>query len=91
MLKARELEQAYATWRQLQKDRKPDEARAFLEANREKLTRYKQVEGVKKNEAKFNEMIRMVERSALDADTKADRISGMKTRMDSVAKKLVSN
>ena len=91
MLKARELEQAYATWRQLQKDRKPDEARAFLEANREKLTRYKQVEGVKKNEAQFNEMIRMVERSALDADTKADRISGVEAQMESFAKILVSN
>jgi hypothetical protein len=88
---ARELEQAYATWRQLQKDRKPDEARAFLEANREKLTRYKQVEGVKKNEAKFNEMIRMVERSSLDADTKADRISGIRARMDQSARQLVSN
>jgi hypothetical protein len=36
-------------------------------------------------------MIGMVERSSLDADTEADRISEMKTRMDSVAKKLVSN
>jgi hypothetical protein len=60
-----------------------------LEANREKLTRYKQVEGVKKNEAKFNEMIRMVELSALDADTKADRISGFRARMDNSAKRLV--
>ena len=46
-----------------------------LGANRQKLTRYKQVEGVKNNEAKFNEMIRMVERSSsLDADQKATRI-----------------
>ena len=87
---ARELEQAYATWRQLQKNRKPDEARAFLEANREKLTRYKQVEGVKKNEAKFNEMIRMVERSSsLDSDEKAARISNIKGRMDQAARRLV--
>ena len=86
---ARELEQAYATWRQLQKDRKPEEARAFLEANREKLTRYKQVEGVKKNEAKFNEMIRMVERSSsLDADEKAARISNIKGRMDLMARRI---
>ena len=61
---AKVLEEAYATWRQPQKDRKPEEARAFLEANREKLTRYKQLEGVKRNEAKFNEMIRLVERSS---------------------------
>lgn len=88
---AKELEKTYATWRQLQKDRKPEEAREFLEANREKLTRYKQVEGVKNNEAKFTEMIRMVERSALDADTKADRISGIRARMDQSARKLVSN
>ena len=89
MLKARELEQAYATRRQLQKDRKPEEARVFMEANREKLTRYKQVEGVKKNEAKFNEMIRMVERSSsLDADEKATRISNIKGRMDLMARKI---
>jgi hypothetical protein len=49
------------------------------------------VEGVKNNEAKFTEMIRMVERSALDADTKADRISGIRARIDQSARKLVSN
>jgi hypothetical protein len=86
---AKVLEQAYATWHQLQKDRKPEEAREFLEANREKLVRYKQVEGVKKNEAKFNEMIRMVERSpTLDADEKAARISSIKGRMDVTARRV---
>ena len=86
---AKVLEQAYATWRQLQKDRKPEEAREFLEANREKLTRYKQVEGVKRNEAKFNEMIRMVERSSsLDAEQKAARISNIKGRMDVMARRV---
>ena len=60
-----------------------------MEANREKLTRYKQVEGVKKNEAKFNEMIRMVERSSsLDADEKASRISNIKGRMDVMARRV---
>jgi len=60
-----------------------------LEANREKLTRYKQVEGVKKNEAKFNEMIRMVERSSsLDAEEKATRISSIKGRMDVMARRV---
>jgi len=86
---AKVLEQAYATWRQLQKDRKPEEAREFLEANREKLTRYKQVEGVKRNEAKFNEMIRMVERSSsLDSEQKAARISNIKGRMDVMARRV---
>ena len=86
---AKELEKTYATWRQLQKDRKPEEAREFLEANREKLTRYKQVEGVKNNEAKFNEMIRMVERSSsLNADEKAARISNIKGRMDVMARRV---
>jgi hypothetical protein len=47
------------------------------------------VEGVKNNEAKFNEMIRMVERSSsLDADAKAARISNIKGRMDIAARKL---
>ena len=60
-----------------------------MEASREKLIRYKQVEGVKKNEAKFNEMIRMVERSSsLDADEKAARISNIKDRMDLMARKI---
>jgi hypothetical protein len=86
---AKVLEQAYATWHQLQKDKKPEEARDFLEANREKLTRYKQVEGVKKNEAKFNEMIRMVERSStMDAEQKAARISNIKGRMDLMARRV---
>jgi hypothetical protein len=86
---AKVLEEAYATWRRLQKDKKPQEAREFLEANREKLVRYKQVEGVKKNEAKFNEMIRMVERSSsLDAEEKAARISSIKGRMDVLARRV---
>ena len=86
---AKVLEQAYATWRQLQKDRKPEEAREFLEANREKLIRYKQVAGVKRNQAKFNEMIRMVQRSSsMDADAKARRISDIRRRMDLVARRV---
>lgn len=85
---AKILEQAYATLHQLQKDRKPEEARAFLEANREQLTRYQQVEGVKRGEAKFNEMIRMLQRSSLDADEKAARISSIKSRMDVMARRV---
>ena len=63
-----------------------------MEANREKLTRYKQVEGVKRNEAKFNEMIRMVERSSsLDAEQKAARISNIKGRMDVMARRVTED
>jgi hypothetical protein len=86
---AKVLEEAYPTYRQLRKDRKPGEAREYLEANREKLIRYKEVAGVKRNQAKFNEMIRMVQRSpSMDGDEKARRISDIRRRMDLMARRV---
>ena len=86
---AKVLEEAYATYRQLRKDRKPGEAREYLEANREKLIRYQEVASVKRNQAKFNEMIRMVQRSSsMDGDEKARRISDIRRRIDLMARRV---
>jgi hypothetical protein len=86
---AKVLEEAYATWRQLRKDRKPEEAREFLEANREKLLSYKEVADVQRNQAKFNEIIRIVQRSpSMDGDEKARRISDIRRRMDVMARRV---
>ena len=81
---AQVLEQAHATYQQLIKDGKIADAREYLTDHRSELVRYGSVEGVKKGEAKFNEMIRMIERSAKDPDQKRieiDRIRGQQDKM----------
>jgi Large polyvalent protein associated domain 38/ADP-Ribosyltransferase in polyvalent proteins len=83
---AKVLEQAYGTYHALLKQGKTEEAREFLDSNREEIGRYKRVEGVKAAEAKFNEMIRMIERSAMDPEVKRERIQQIQAQKDRVAR-----
>lgn len=85
---AKELEQAHATYRQLLKDGKIEDAKEYAEDNKEALSRYRQVEGVKKIAAKFNERIRAIERSDIDADQKKEQIANINKMKESVAKRL---
>jgi hypothetical protein len=82
---AKELEQAYGTWRALQKEGKTLEASEFYEANKPELAKYKNVEAVKRAEAKFNERIRIIERSNMDSDAKRDLIRSVQAQKDRVA------
>lgn len=83
---AKELEQAYGTWRSLQKEGKTLEAAEFYEDNRDKLGRYRSVEAVKRGEAKFNERIRMIERSNMQPDEKRELIRSIQSQKDRVAR-----
>ena len=85
---AKDLEQAHATYRQLLKDGKIEDAKEYAEDNKEALSRYRQVEGVKKIAAKFNERIRAIERSDIDADQKKEQIANINKMKESVAKRL---
>jgi hypothetical protein len=80
------LEQAHATYRQLIKDGKIGDARQYLTDNRDKLQRYGMVEGIKRGEAKFTEMIRMIERSAKSADAKREQIDKIRDQQDRMAR-----
>jgi hypothetical protein len=83
---AREIEQAYGTWRSLQKEGKTAEAKEFFEDHKGDLTKYRKVEGIKRGEAKFNERIRMIERSNIPADQKRDLIRTIREQKDRLAR-----
>lgn len=82
---AKELEQAYGTYRMLVKQN-PAEAREFYQENKEALAKYRGVERVKSTEAKYNEMIRMIERSSIDPELKRERIQRIQVQKDKVAR-----
>lgn len=83
---AKVLEQAYGTWTNLIKQGKVDEAREFFESNKDQIARYKVVERVKQGEAKFNELVRMIERSNMDPDQKKTRIREIRAMQDKLAR-----
>ena len=85
---AKVLEQAYGTWRSLIKQGKVAEAREYFADNKDQIARYRMVEKVKAGEAKFNEMIRMIERSGLDPDAKRERINLIRAQQDRMARVL---
>jgi len=87
---AKELEQAHATYRQMLKDGRSEEAMDYAADNMDKLTRYRQVETVKRMESKMNERIRMIERSDLDRDQKKDEITTINRQKELVAKRIAA-
>lgn len=87
---AKELEQAYGTWRALQKSGKPQEAAEFLAENREEITRYRRVTQVKAVEGKLNERIRQIERGSMDGDAKREAIRAVRVQKEALAKRLAA-
>lgn len=85
---AKELEQAYGTFRMLIKEGKLEEAREFRAENLDKLKRYKLVGSVKKAESLLNERIRMIERSEMDPDLKREKILEIQKKKDLVARRV---
>lgn len=88
---AEEVERAYATWRQLQKEGKNAEAMEFFTDHRDEIVKYRSVNKVKDGEAKFTEMIRMIERSTkMGADEKKARIIQIRQMQDTLARTLTA-
>jgi len=85
---AREIEQAYGTFQSLVKQGRREEAKEFLDENRETLAKYKGVEQAKRAASTMNERIRMIERSALDPDVKQERIRAIREQQDKIARSL---
>lgn len=86
---AKSLEEAYATYRSLLKQGQGDEARAYREDHIEELRKYPVVEAVKKQEARFNEQIKLIERSSsLDSTQKRERILAFQNQKSRVAQRL---
>ena len=80
------IEQAYGTYRSLLKQGRGEEAKEFLDDNRDKLAKYRNVSQVKSAEAKLNERIRLIERSNIAPEDKRARIAAINVEKDRVAR-----
>jgi len=87
---AREIEQAYGTWRALQKEGKVQEAEEFAQDHQEELSKYHFIERVKKQEASANQRIRIIERSEMDSDAKRELIRKIQVQKDKIARQVAS-
>ena len=85
---AKQLEQAYGTYRHLQKEGKAQEAAQFAQDHREELVRYRGVESVKRAESKINDRIRAIERGNLSSDDKREKINSLRSIQDRYARAL---
>lgn len=85
---AKEIERAYATWRNLVKEGKTLEAGEYLEENRDEIRRYRSVSAIKAQETRLNQRIRMIERSSMDAGKKRDQIKRLQEQKDRIARQL---
>lgn len=83
---AKEIEQAYGTFKMLEKQGKREEADKFVEDNREKIRKHEMISDLKSRESKFNEQIRITERSSMSPDEKRDRIRVLNKEKDRVAR-----
>ena len=87
---AKEIEQAYGTWKSLQKEGKTQDAIDYATDHRADLNKYHGIERIKKQEALLNQRIYMIERGGLDADTKRERIRAINVQKDHLAR-IVAN
>jgi N12 class adenine-specific DNA methylase len=86
---AREIEQAYATWHELMKEGKQEEAAAYRDEHQDELSKYRRVEAIKRQETMLNNRIKFIERSdIMDADEKKERINALRQQQDQIARRL---
>lgn len=86
---AKEIERAYGTWRELQKQGKTQEAQEFRSEHLKELNQYHHVEAVKRQEALFNQQSRRIERSDMQPDMKRERLRAIGEQKHKLAKSLV--
>jgi hypothetical protein len=85
---AKVLEEAYGTWRKLQKEGKTKDAKEYQLEHKEELGKYKRVEDVKRRLAVINERIRMIERSDKHPAEKRILIRDLKVKQNDISKQL---
>ena len=81
-----ELEQAMGTYKALLKEGKKAEAAEFKAEHMDELRKYRNVEHVKKAETRYNERIRMIERSEMSPDQKKAEIQKIQQLKDKIAR-----
>lgn len=83
------IEQAYGTWRSLQKT-DPAEAAVYRAGHLDELRQFHVTEAVKKAESGLNMRIRLIERSDKSPEEKRELIRAINLRKDMSARRLVS-
>lgn len=83
---AKEIEQAYGTWRQLVREGKVQEAQAFREDNAAELARYHRMEQVKRIESALNLQVKRIEAGPGTPQEKRDEILRLRDRQDAAAR-----
>lgn len=82
---AKDIDQAYASWREALKLGRPDDAARIYAQNRSQIQAYKQVEGVKRQLSVLNAQAKRTEASAdltgEDKRTKLTEIAALKNRL----------
>jgi hypothetical protein len=86
---AKELEQAYGTWRRLLRDGKREEAAGFAAEHADQIKRYHLVEPVRRATAVLNEQIRRVSISDATPQAKREKITALRERQHGLAQKVV--
>ena len=84
---AKEIEEAYGTWRALLKQGKREEAKEFFEDNKAAIVKHGRIGDMKQAQAQINERIRMIERSNMAPEAKRDRIRKLQEQKDRIARK----
>jgi hypothetical protein len=85
---AKEIEEAYGTWRALQKQGDAEGAKEFKDDHATELAKYHQVEAIKRNVSKLNERVRVIERSDMTPDEKREKIRTIQSQKARIAMRL---
>lgn len=85
---AKEIEQAYGTWKNLQK-LNPEEAAKYRTENKELIGKYKTIEAVKRKETALNLRIRIIEKSSKSAEEKRALIRSINEQKDRIARTVI--
>jgi hypothetical protein len=87
---ANEIEKAYATWRDLLKQGKVDDAADFFAENRRDIVKHKIATRLKDAEGKINQQVQAVERSDMAGSDKRALIRDLLARKDRIARPLAA-
>jgi Large polyvalent protein associated domain 38 len=85
---AKEVEQAYGTWRALLKQGKMAEASAYREDHQQELSKYRFIESIKRRESRLNEISHTIQDSNRSADEKRELLRNIQTQKDRLARGL---
>jgi hypothetical protein len=84
---AKVIEEAYGTWRQLQKEGRSEQAAQYFDANQETISRYRGIERAKRVNSRINNQIRNIERShLLSPEEKRERINQLRRQSERLAR-----